>query len=110
MANIVVTRDRLNEEEELIDYAERHLDELEESMEGFFLLNSVEEEVASKTVYTMTFSSDGPDGPLTQRLTMVQLHERLVLAVTLTAPEREIEQLEPLFDRIVDSIEWGEGE
>jgi hypothetical protein len=106
-ANIVVTRDRLADDEELIDYAERHIDELEETMEGFFLLSSVEESVGGKTAYTMTFESDGPEGPLAQRLTMVELTDRVVVAVTLTAPERELDQLGPLFDHMIDSIEWG---
>lgn len=106
-ANVVVTRDRLSDDEELIDFAERHLDELEDSMEGFFLLSSVQEMVGGKTAYTMTFESDGPEGALAQRLTMVELAERIVVSVTLTAPEREVEQLGPLFDHMIESIEWG---
>ncbi len=107
-ANIVVTRDRLGEEEELIDYAERHLDELEASMEGFFLLSSVQEMVGGKNAYSMTFESAGPEGPLAQRLTMVELAERTVVAVTLTAPDREVDQLAPLFNHMIDSIQWGQ--
>lgn len=107
VANIVVTRDRLRDDEELVDYAERHLDELEASMEGFFLLSSIQEQVGGKTAFTMAFASDGPEGPLTQRLTMVELTDRVVVSVTLTAPEREIEQLSPLFDRMLGSIAWG---
>ena len=106
-ANVVVTRDRLRDDQELIDYAERHLDELEASMEGFFLLNSIQEEVGGKTAFTMSFESDGPNGSLIQRLTMVQLDGRVVVSFTLTAPAREVEQLSPLFDRMVASIEWG---
>ena len=39
VANLVITRDRLRDEEELLDYAERHVDELEASIDGFALLD-----------------------------------------------------------------------
>ncbi len=110
VANVVVTRDRLRDDEELIDYADRHLDDLEDSMDGFLLLGSVQEMVGGKSAYSMTFVSDGPDGELSQRLTMVQLPDRVVVSVTLTAPEREMDQLAPLFDLMTESIEWGAGE
>ncbi len=107
-ANVVVTRDRLRDDEELIDYAERHLDELEARMAGFFLLASVQEEISGKTVFTMSFASDGPEGALAQRVTMAELSGRVVVCVTLTAPERDSDQLDPLFDIMMKSIQWGE--
>ncbi len=106
-ANVVVSRDRLRDDEELVDYADRHLDDLEASMEGFFLSSSVEEQIGGRTAYTVAFASAGPEGPLAQRLSMVELGDRWVVCVTLTAEEREIEQLSPLFERIVASITWG---
>lgn len=106
-ANIVITRDRLADDEELIDYAERHIDELEASMEGFFLLSSVQQEIGGKVAYTMTFESAGPEGTLAQRLTMVELAERVAVSVTLTTPERDLDQVAPLFDHMIDSIAWG---
>jgi hypothetical protein len=107
LANLVITRDRLRDDEDLVGYAERHLDDLERCMDGFRLVGHKEEQLGDRPALTVSFQSKGGDGLLTQRMTLVELPERLVAAVTCTAPERDLEQMAPLFERILASLRWG---
>jgi hypothetical protein len=108
-ANLVMTRDRLQAHEDLEDYAERHVDELAKRMRGFALLGSSEAELGGRPAIHVSFSSDTQDGPLVQRLSLVLLPEQQVAAFTLTAPQRDIGQLTPLFDRIMQSVRFASG-
>jgi hypothetical protein len=106
IANLVVTRDRLRDDEDLVAYAERHLDDLERCMDGFALVGHKEEELDKRRALTISFTSRGSDGPLTQRMTLVEVGDRVVASITCTLPERDLEQLAPLFERILSSLRW----
>ena len=108
-ANLVMTRDRLRDDEDLVAYADRHLDTLSERMKGFAMLGSKAEEVDGKPALTVSFSSKGGDELLIQRLTMVALSDRRVASFTLTAPESQLDQLAPLFQRILGSVTFVDG-
>lgn len=105
-ANVVMTRDRLRPNEDLLAYADRHVDELAKRLSGFVLLDSHDAEVAGRPAIHVSFQSDAQDGPLRQRLTMVLLVDHVVAAFTFTAPERDLDQLAPLFDRILSSVRF----
>ncbi len=105
-ANLVMTRDRLRPDEDLLAYADRHVDELAKRLSGFSLIDSHDAEVAGRPAIHVSFQSDADDGALRQRLTMVLLPDRLVAAFTFTAPERDVDQLEPLFERILSSVRF----
>jgi hypothetical protein len=107
-ANLVMTRDRLRDDEDLVAYAERHLDTLAARMKGFTVLGSKDEQVGGRPALTVSFSSKGQDEPLVQRLTMVALADRRVASFTLTAPESQLDQLAPLFGRILASVSFAE--
>jgi hypothetical protein len=108
-ANLVMTRDCLRDDEDLVAYAERHLDTLSGRMKGFSLLDSKDEQVGGRPALTVSFSSKGADEPLIQRLTMVALADRAVVSFTLTAPESQLDQLAPLFERILSSVSFAHG-
>jgi hypothetical protein len=103
--NLVMTRDRLEDDEDLPQYAARQLDDIAERMRGFTIEEVVEHEIAGRRAFTTRFRSAGTDGPLVQRLTLIALPDRRVVAFTTTAPARDAEQLAPLFERIISSVQ-----
>ena len=105
-ANLVMTRDRLGDDEDLYAYAERHVDELAKQLRGFAMLGSRDEEVGGHPALSVSFNSEALDGALTQKLTMVLLTDRVVASFTLTSPERDLSQLAPLFERIMSTVSF----
>ena len=103
-ANVVMTRDTLAEEESLESYAARQVQALADHLRGFVLEANDAGEVAGRPAVVVRFRSSGPDEPLVQRLVVVAIPDRKVVAFTLTASSRDAAQLGPLFDRIVGSI------
>lgn len=104
VANLVMTRDRLSDGEDLAAYSDRQLALLAEQLDGFVLHKSDAAEVAGRPAQVMAFSSLGDDGVLDQRLTMIALPGGQVASLTMTAPRDEAAQLAPLFERIVSSV------
>jgi len=105
--NLVMTRDRIPEDDEdLFAYADRQVADLAKQLRGFVILGSKEEEVDGHPAITVSFTSDSKDGQLVQRLTMVQLPDRQVASFTLTAPEVEVNRVAPLFQRMMESVSF----
>ncbi|MEZ4440447.1 MAG: DcrB-related protein [Polyangiaceae bacterium] len=102
--NLVVTRDDMLEDDDLMSYAQRQLDELATQLKGFSLLSSKEQEVAGRPALSLAFTSKAQDEILIQRLTMVPLPGRKVVTFTLTTPESEVGRVVPLFQRMVESM------
>ncbi len=109
-ANLVMTRDRLRDDEDLVQYAERHVETLSERMVDFKVLGSRDGEVDGLPALTVSFSSKGAEARLVQRLTMIALADRQVASFTLTAPESELDQIAPLFQRILSSVRFKRAE
>jgi len=103
-ANIVVTRDRLPEDEDLEAYVARQAAGLELRLKGFVLDEMGECKVAGRPATRLTFTSNGQGGKLDQRLYVVALADRAVASFTMTAPMTEASQCGPLFDRMLASI------
>lgn len=106
--NVVVTRDRLRDHEDLIGYAERQLASLENEIDGFVLRGHSELSVDGHPAIALAFTSAADGAPLAQRMVMVALPDRLVATFTMTAPSRHLAQLAPLFERILHSARFGE--
>jgi hypothetical protein len=107
-ANIVMTRDRLREDEDFNDYVDRHVEELAKRIDGFTMRGDAELEVGSRPALSLSFTSNSRDGSLAQRLVMVQLPDRRVASFTLTSPQRELVQMAPLFERMLASVKFEE--
>jgi hypothetical protein len=107
--NVVVTRDRLHDDEDLVGYAERQVEALEAEIDGFVLRGSGEVVVDGHPAIAIAFTSEAEGAPLAQRMTMVALPDRLVATFTMTAPSRDLAQLGPLFERILASARFREG-
>ncbi len=103
-SNVVMTRDRLPDHEDLEAYVARQAEGLESRLKGFVLREMEETTLADRSAVTLYFSSNGPSGPLEQRLTIVALPDRAVASFTMTAPATEAAQAGPLFDRMLSSI------
>jgi len=108
-ANLVMTRDRLRDDEDLRAYADRHLEQLAKRMPGFALVGSGDDPVDDRPAISASFSSDTRDGGLTQRLVMVLLPDRVVASFTLTSPRKDMGQLAPLFERILSTVKFAGG-
>ena len=108
-ANLVMTRDHLRDDEDLFGYADRHVDELSKRLRGFALIGSEETEVGGRPAMGVAFSSTTQGNSLTQRLMIVLLPDRVVASFTLTSPQRDVGQLAPLFDRIMESVDCNGG-
>ncbi|MBW2456063.1 MAG: DcrB-related protein [Deltaproteobacteria bacterium] len=105
-ANIVMTRDRMPDDEDLEAYVARQTAGLELRLKGFLLDDKADCTVAERPAVKLSFTSNGPGGPLDQRLIIVALADRAVASFTLTAPMTEASQCGPLFDRMVASIRF----
>jgi hypothetical protein len=105
-SNVVVTRDRFPDDEELESYVARQVESLEGRLKGFALNEMEETTVSERPAISLSFSSNGPNGKLEQRLTIVAMPDRAVTSFTMTAPASEAAQVGPLFDRMVSSIRF----
>jgi hypothetical protein len=103
-ANLVMTRDELDEDEDFEGYADRQLAALAQRLKGFALEKRAKLEIGGRPAIGLSFVSRGANGMLVQRLTIVALPDRKIAAFTTTVPERDAEQLDPLFDHILASV------
>lgn len=106
--NIVVTRDKLGDEEDVKRYADRQLVEMARRLDGFQLIARNEMSVDGEPAVDVKFGWRGSAGPLVQRLTMVA-KDRRVLNVTCTAAKKDAPEFGPIFDRVVASIKLSRG-
>ena len=105
-ANLVLTRDKLREDEELAAYAGRHTLALAQRLDGFVLEAHNTVELDGRPAVSVSFASNGAGGELEQRMVIVQLAERQLMTVTVTAPGEDAAQLAPLFERILSSVRF----
>jgi hypothetical protein len=105
-ANLVMTRDALDERETLGDYADRQLAELARRLEGFELVRREETTLGGLVAVVLRFGSRAAAGPLLQRLVVVEGRRRSVYCFTATTPKADAAQNDPLFDRILGSVRF----
>ncbi|MBI4954317.1 MAG: DcrB-related protein [Myxococcales bacterium] len=104
-ANLVVSRERLPEGEGLEGYAARQVAELAERLEDFQLLAHGGRELGGQPALSLRFSSKGRDGRFEQTLVLAAVGRR-VFAFTMSAPERDVAQVGPLFERMLASVRF----
>lgn len=105
-ANLVMTRDALDERETLGDYADRQLTELARRLDGFELVRREETTLGGLPAIVLRFGSRAAAGPLLQRLAVVEGRRRSVYCFTATTPRADAEQNDPLFDRILGTVRF----
>ena len=106
--NIVVTRDVLGANEDLLAYAERNVDALAAKVDELEVLDCEEQYVARQLAIVAKLVSGKGEEAVLQRMLFVELPRRRVVTVTLTARRDDEEQCSPLFDRIVSSVSFAE--
>jgi hypothetical protein len=106
--NLVMTRDRLADEEDFASYVERQVSELAKQLKGFRLLGSKDDQVGGRDAISLSFTTSSPDGVLVQRLTIVPIGRARIASFTLTAPESEIARVAALFERILTSVTFAD--
>jgi hypothetical protein len=105
-ANLVMTRDVLDDRETLGDYADRQLAELARRLDGFELVRREETTLGGLAAVVIRFGSKAAAGPLLQRLAVAEGRRRSVYCFTATTPRADAEQNDPLFDRILGSVRF----
>ena len=103
-ANLVMTREQLAETDTLATYADRHVLGLGERLEGFELVGRESRQVGDRPAVALRIRSGGSSAPFEQQLLMIELVRRVVASFTLTAPGEDVEQMIPLFERILSTI------
>lgn len=104
-ANLVMTRQPLRDDDTFESYVDRHLDQVAERMDAFEVLDSEERELGGRPAVSLRVYTRSASGSFEQWLTLIELPERVVASFTMTAPEQDAEQLQPLFDHILSTIE-----
>ncbi len=104
----VLTRDRLRDDEELGGWVERRLAAIAENADGFLVRLVSPERVDDRPAASALYATVEDGVPCEHRALSVQLSDRVVATLTLTAARTELAQLEPLFDRILASVRTGE--
>ncbi len=107
-ASFVMTRDTLADADTLSSYSDRQLAELSQRVDGFELVDKKETTIGGARAVVMRFTSKALAGPLLQRLVVVEDKRRALVCFTATAPKADAAQLEPLFDRMLAGIRFGE--
>ena len=104
-ANLVMTRQELREDDTFDTFVDRHLDQLAERMHEFEVVESEDTTLGGCPAVSLKVYTSNSDGEFEQRLAMVHMPGRIVASFTLTAPEQDAVQLQPLFDHILSTID-----
>lgn len=107
-ANLVMTRDALRDVETLAQYADRQLAEMAKRMDGFDLIRREDLTLGGAHAVSVRFAARGSNGPLEQRLVVVEGRRRGVFCFTATTAKADADQNNPLFDRILSTIRFPE--
>lgn len=103
-ANLVMTRDALKDGENLARYADRQLAEMARRLDGFELVRRDETTLGGAPAIAIRFESRGANGPLLQRLVVVEGRRRGVYCFTATTAKADADQNNPLFDRMLSTL------
>ena len=101
--SFVVNRDRMKQGQDLADYAEQRLDELESMLKQFSLLEKRQVEIAGTTALEAEFKWRSDTGLMHQRQIFIPRGEP-VMVVTITAPRELREHEREQIDAILASL------
>jgi len=105
-ANVVLTRDTLPKGQTLKSYADKQLVELAKGMNGFDLRKREEMQLGGREAIEIRFGWVGGNGPIEQRLTMVQGAKGKVLSFTTTVTRDQASKFDAVFDRVLASVKF----
>jgi hypothetical protein len=108
--NVVVTRDALGDGETLAAYADRQLVELAKRLDGFDLHHKKDLVLGGHAAIELSFGWQGQSGPLEQRLVMAANRARQVSSFTTTTAKVDVRKNDPIFDRILLSVRFADGD
>jgi hypothetical protein len=100
--NVVLTRDKLAEEETIRGYADRQIVEMSKRLDAFTLIER--NDVDGGGIVDLRFAWRGSAGALVQRLVMIPLKEGRIVNLTCTTSREEAQEFAPIFDRILASV------
>ena len=103
-ANLVMTRDVLNPNEDIRAYSDRQLVEMAKRITSFTLRKRHEFEINNLPVAEIQFGWRGDSGPLEQRIAFISVGQGKIVTLTATMPKDDLQKLNPIFDRIFASI------
>ena len=99
-------RDTLPKGETLTSYADKQLVELAKGMNGFDLRKREQKKLGGRDAIELRFGWVGGNGPIEQRLTMVEGPKDKVLTFTTTVTRSEAGKFDAVFDRILASVKF----
>ncbi len=102
--NVVATRDKLEPGENIVVYADRQLVELGKRLDQFVLQKRAETTVSGQPAVELRFLWRGAQGIVAQRLVMCATGKRLVLSLTSTVPRAMAAEIDPVMDRILQTV------
>ena len=105
--NIVVTRDTLPAGQTLQTYATKQLATASKGLPRFALADTRGTTVGGMPAIAYSFTWEGDSGPLAQRQLMIACKE-FVYSVTVSVHRGEQAAFNPIFDKILSTIEFGE--
>lgn len=85
--NFVVSHDTMQPEESLTSYANRQLDSLRGNLQGWQLIEQIQDKIAGRPALSLRFSWQMGPGRMMQRQSFVQLDGPRVISIGCTASE-----------------------
>jgi hypothetical protein len=104
--NIVLTRDSFPEKEPTSTYADKQIVELAKRLEQFTLLSRREDIIGGLKAVELLFTWHGGNGTLKQEQVFVATGKGTVLTFVATALVTDFDEMEPVFQSILDSVRF----
>lgn len=107
-SNVVLTRDALGTSDTLAIYSDKQLVELAKRLPGFDLSSRKDLTVSGQPAVELRFSWSGAHGVIVEQRVMMIAQKKRLFNLTATAPRGEMAKLEPIYDRIFNSLKLGD--
>jgi hypothetical protein len=104
VSNLLVSRERMRQDETFPTYVARQIVEFAKHLRQFRLHTRRDLEVGGHTAHTIACAWAGEGGQIEQRITMIP-KDGAVLTFTATMTKAKAEELSPVFESIVSSAE-----
>lgn len=107
--NVVLTRDKLAEGENVKGYADRQIVEMSKKLDAFALIERRDFDKDGIGSVDLRFAWRGSVGALVQRLVMIPLKDGRLVNLTCTTSRADAQEFAPIFDRILASVRVTDG-
>lgn len=103
--NVVLTKDKLKPNESLEQYVDRTIVEMAKQLAAFKLLSKEERALGPERGLEIQFTWNGSAGKtVVQRIVMALGPGKTVVGLNVTCDQNDAKKLEPISDRIVQSL------